>query len=58
MPYFRGNVVSVGGAVLFFFCNCHVAGLTVLAPMDAMHFFLGPQDTEDFGWHTKSFHLS
>jgi hypothetical protein len=31
--------VSVGGAVLFFFCNFGVAGLMVLAPMDVMHFF-------------------
>jgi hypothetical protein len=31
--------VSVGSAVLFFFCGCGVAGLTVLVLMDAMHFF-------------------
>jgi hypothetical protein len=39
MPYFRGNIVSVVGAALFFFCNCDVVGLMVLVPMDAMHFF-------------------
>ncbi len=32
---------AVGGAVLFFFCACGVVGLTVLEPMDAMHFFFG-----------------
>jgi hypothetical protein len=31
--------VSAGGAVLFFFCNPGVAGLTVLAMMDEMHSF-------------------
>ncbi len=31
--------MSVGDAVLFFFCYHGVARLTVLVPMDAMHFF-------------------
>ncbi len=41
---------AVGGAVLFFFCACDVVGLTVLEPMDAMHFFFGGLlDNEDSG---------